>query len=187
MNNNKNQLRLFISIDMPLQVQEMIASIQQQLQQSSLFSGTFVRPTDAHLTLTFLGAVEETAIPLIIEKLGQIRTNSFKACTGNIGVLPTHHQINIIYLDIINPLLIALAQQIRNQLPPFVPHENRPWLSHVTIARIKKVYDRLMLLAFLKELQIPLTCFDMSEFVLKQSILSSEGPSYNTIARFKLQ
>lgn len=188
MNNEKNnQLRLFVSIDMPIAVQEIITSIQQQLKESTLLEGTFVKSADAHLTLHFLGSVAVNKIPSIIQALEHIQMPVLQVCLGNIGVFRTHQQINIIYLDLINPTLAALAKQINTQLAEFVTKEERQWMSHVTIARIKKVYDRLTLLSILEAIKLPNVCFEIQEFLLKQSVLSSEGPSYTILARFRFQ
>ena len=78
-----------------------------------------------------------------------------------------------------------LAAGVENALDGLVRKENRPFSSHVTIARVRRKIDAKDFLEKHKDDNFgELT---VSEFLLMQSELSREGPTYTILKKFPLE
>ena len=54
-----NTIRCFIALDIPDNIIEEIRKIQEQLKKENLFSGKYTDLNNVHLTLKFLGEINE--------------------------------------------------------------------------------------------------------------------------------
>lgn len=178
--------RLFIAIDLPPEIIKELFDIQQQLRKQSSFQATYVKPEQLHLTLAFLGDVAPNNIDVIKQVLQLIKMPSFQACLGKLGYFPDEKYIHIIWIELLAKQLHELALQIAQTLKPLVVLETREFVSHITLARVKKVFDRDSAISHIQSIGIPLLCFTVNQFILKESILSSQGSTYLDIKRYSL-
>ena len=177
--------RLFIAVDMPPSVIKELKRIQKFLKKEDLFRGRYVNPEHAHLTLKFLGDTDESQIPLIQERLKNIRYKKIKAHLGTIDLFKSSTDMpHVIFLSIICPELKDLAQQIDVALSDVFPSESRPFVSHLTIARIKEISDYDILKDLINSCNVEQIAFDIDSFVLKESVFSSDGPSYSDVETY---
>ena len=179
-------MRLFISIDFPQEVINYISLLAKQLVEQNLFEGKLIKPEQLHLTLQFIGDVPEEKVPSLKQALQSISMPSFKACLGSLGVFPAQDHIRIIWLDLKSKELNALAQKVHNVLQPLVDLEDRPFLSHITIARVKKVKNIETLHDYLNTIEVEPLCFTINSFILKESTLLPSGPEYSDIKIYQL-
>ena len=143
-------MRLFISINFPQEVIKYISLLQKQLEAKNLFEGKLIKPEQLHLTLQFIGDVPEEKASEIQQTLQAINMPPFKVCLGSLGVFPAQDHIRIIWLDLKGQELTMLAHQIHQALKPLVDLEERPFVGHITIARVKKVKNTQELQDYLK-------------------------------------
>ena len=186
MKNNTKQVRLFVAVDMPDQVKQEVARIRQILQEQDVFEGRFVGPEQVHITMKFIGEVEPEVITQIDTALQTIEAKKGEAHLGALDVFSKGAHIKIIFLNIVCPELAALAEQVDNMLVPWAKKEDRPFVSHLTLARVKRVADRQKLLQALHTIQVTPLTFTIDSFVLKKSELKPEGPVYTDVARYVL-
>lgn len=106
---------------------------------------------------------------------------------GHLAFLKKHGQPEILWVDVQGILLVELATQIHNFLAPLVELEDREFVSHVTLARIKKVYDVQKFIEFIEDFKIEPRCFPVQEFTLKESVVGKEGREHRIIARYHLE
>jgi 2'-5' RNA ligase len=59
-------------------------------------------------------------------------------------------------------------------------------MSHLTVARVKKINDKKLFLEELKKINISKMNFEVNEFCLTESELTKEGPKYRVIEKFYL-
>jgi len=85
-----------------------------------------------------------------------------------------------------NPRLGFLAQKIEQSLLQWCQAENRSFVSHATIARIKQLENQERLLGLFRKLSVKPIQFTTDSFVLKESELSAKGPAYIDKVRYKL-
>jgi len=57
-----NQIRLFVAIELPAAVKQEIARAQEVLKVEHCFEGKYVNPEQVHITIKFIGAVQENQI-----------------------------------------------------------------------------------------------------------------------------
>lgn len=182
-----NIKRLFIAIELPENVKKEINRIQCLLKQKDLFSGNYVDSQHAHLTLTFLGDVDESMIPEIKKRLQSIEYRPMKARLSNLDFFKSRAKTpKVIFINVECPELVDLAKQIDDALSGLFAPESRPFVTHVTIARIKGICDYAAFSDFIKTVNVESLEFDITSFIIKSSILTSNGPIYSDIEIYTL-
>lgn len=173
-------MRVFISIDIPDKVKNEIRKIQDALPE---FIGKKIEFENLHLTLKFLGEVDENKIGEIRERLRQIKFNKFGAEINKLGVF-SEKFIRIIWLCLNN--CEELQKEIDKKLKYLFNKEKR-FMGHLTIARVKKINDKKEFLKKLKEIKIKPIKFTINNFKFKNSFLKPEGPVYETVEEYLLK
>ncbi len=178
--------KLFVAVDLPQEVIEQIVEIQKRLQGQNLFTGRLTHVEHLHLTLKFIGEVDELMHQRVQQALEKIAFPKMQASLGRLGSFSVKGSTNIVWIAIEGEELAQLAHAVNDVLDVIVPHEKREFVSHVTIARVKSVPDESLLREFLEQTPIPKFTFDVTEFVLKDSVLSDAGPYYKVLETYLL-
>lgn len=173
-------MRIFISIDVPEEVKKEIKKIQDELPK---FFGKKIGAENLHLTLKFLGEVDEDKIKKVKERLKKINFSEFNAGIKWVGVF-SEKFVRIIWLHLGN--CEGLQKKIDESLADLFEKEKR-FMSHLTIARVKKIEDGKEFLKRLKDMEIPKIEFVVRSFNLKKSILTGAGPVYETLENYDLK
>ena len=172
-------MRAFISIDMSKEVKKEILRIQKNLPK---FYGKKTEPENLHLTLKFLGEIDNRKIEMVKEKLREIKFNKFYCEIDKIGVFSPKF-IKIVWLHLTN--CEGLQKEIDSALESLFEKEKR-FMSHLTIARVKSIKDKRKFLENLKKIKIPKIKFIADNFRLKKSTLTEKGPIYKILETFEL-
>ncbi len=178
-------MRLYIAIDMPSTVLTQAEQIQEHLKSLHIFKGPYTKPNGLHITLKFLGDVDEKQLPVIQEALRTVQYPPLKAQVGAVDNFTHGAHVKVIFLHIICSELAGLAQAFDDRLPTFAKDE-REFIGHLTLARVKGTEDRDALLRALNAIEVPKIEFTISSFVLKKSELSVEGPRYTDVEEYSL-
>lgn len=180
------QNRLFIALEFPSQIIKKLIIIQQQIQALQLFEGAYVKPEQFHITLTFVGNVDIQYQQCIQKALRAIKYPRFEGHLGGLGVFPNQKNIRIIWVDFNALELLELVQQIKNILKPLVTLEEREFVSHITLARVKKVHNIHALVQYLSDMPLLDAQCKVTEFSLKKSELTSKGSIYYDVEHYLL-
>ena len=183
MEENK-QIRAFIAIDLPRKAISEIREIQELIRKQNLFYGKFIEPENLHLTLKFLGEIDEEKIKEVGKKLTDIKIGKFKVRIGNAGVF-SRDVTRIIWVKLKGKEIFELQKEIDEKLGDLFLKEER-FMGHITIARVKNIPDRKEFLNYLKGIKTKSLEFPVEDFVLKKSELKSAGPDYEDIERYEL-
>jgi 2'-5' RNA ligase len=170
-------MRIFISIEFPKDIKKEIVKIQEQLPE---FKGKKTEFENLHLTLKFLGEVDEKKIEEIKKRLKKIKLNSFEAEIHSIGMFSDR----IAWLNVKN--CDELQKQIDEKLEGIFEKEKR-FMGHLTIARIKNLEKRKEFLEKIKKIKIPEMKFEVKNFNLKKSKLTKKEPVYEDIEIYNLE
>ena len=173
-------MRIFIAIDLPEDVKEEIKKIQNILPD---FSGKKTELQNLHLTLKFLGEIEEDTLEKVKNKLKEIKFKKFKAKLSKIGVF-NENFIKIIWVKLEN--CDELQKEIDKKLADLFKEEER-FMSHVTIARVKSIRNKKKFLEELKKIKTKEVEFEVEEFKLKESRLRDQGSEYKDLEIYKLE
>src|SRR5262245_57927623 len=136
-------MRLFVAIDLTEKARRAVAAeasrVRRELGEKS---GTWVRPEQMHLTLVFIGEVDETRAGQIADLISpEIPIAPFRMVFGGIGVFPPHGAPKILWLGAQHGTsnVIELQRLVVDRLKPAgVEQEERPFHPHLTLARWKK-------------------------------------------------
>jgi len=187
MNEKKEEKqRLFVGIDLPKHAHHQIGRIQKALQESRLFKGKFTRPDQVHITIKFIGEVSPEDAQRIQTVLQSIKAKKMEARLDGIDVFSMGNRIKIIFLNIICKELPSLAAEVEKVLLPWCEKEERDFVNHATVARVKGVEDREQLRNFVHSFSVEPLSFVIEQFILKQSVLLPEGPEYKDLALYEL-
>ena len=176
--------RYFISIKLPKKVINEIKNIQNLIKKKNIFNGKFTEPENLHLTLKFLGEIDDYKINKAKVKLGEIRFKIFDCSLGNVGVFSKKF-IRIIWIELLGKVF-ELQKEVDNKLEWLFEPEKR-FMSHITIARVKHVFNKKEAISYLNEIKPIKIKFKIDKFYLMESELSPEGAIYKDIKKYNLE
>ena len=186
------KLRLFVAADIPGEARELIYATVQGLR-TEVVDARWVKPTNLHLTLKFIGEYGEEGLHRLSNELRAAaeRCRAFKAALGGCGAFPSQRKARVIWVGMYTGVeeAGAIAKKLDARLRKIgVKREERLFRGHLTLARLKRPCDCTDVLEDmadrLKGLQD--LSFEVEEIVLYRSILSPQGPMYNALERIRL-
>lgn len=177
-------MRVFVAVE--ISSRKIIDSIS-KFQSEIKINAKSIEPHNLHFTLQFLGEISREALDDVSEALNCIKFSKFSVNLRSIGVFPTQKFPRIIWIGTDEnggKLLVELAKKVENALTPLGFTVDKPFKPHITVFRIKnkigdisKEMDKFKLIDFGIQ--------EISGFKLKQSILSSKGPTYTDLIEVK--
>lgn len=174
-------IRTFIAVDLDPGFMERIRELQAKFADFDL---KFVDPDIVHITLKFLGDVEESDIPSLVAALDSVMCDPFEASIEGVGVFPKPSNPRVLWLGGLGNFK-ALHDEVEVLLEPFnFKKDDREFSAHATLARVKFLQkDRKKAFAdVLKELKdVKLGSMHVDRIMLKKSTLTPEGPIYETL------
>jgi len=181
-------VRIFVAVDIDDKKVKHYAIKVQDLIRASRIKATYPNPDQLHITLKFIGEVDESIIPKIIESLSRIKHPSLILNFDGIDGFPSLNRPRVVFIDIEEDEKIEkLYWKIERSLSFLGRREERRFRPHLTVARIKslhrwdvKISDTLKSLSFSQKIRV-------DSFMLKKSVLKPSGPEYSNIYVFKLE
>lgn len=142
-----------------------------------------------HVTLKFLGEVDEGKITDVEQSLENISCEPFTCLIKGVGVFPNVKRPRVLWLGIegnFDPLHKQVEYYLEKE--GFEP-DTREFTAHATIARIRHIprSDMDQFASIVEEMgDVEFGKFTVDNFRLKKSILTPEGPVYETLRQFNL-
>ena len=175
-------MRLFIALDLK-ELKSEFQKIQHKLPKD--IAKFKIVPT-FHLTLKFLGDVNEDKIEEIKQALSTIRFHPFRLTSDNLGVFPSNAYIKVIWIGLKeNIQLQNLQKQIEKTLEKFHFRKDFEFLAHVTLARVKFISSKEKFIKKLNKIKVLQKEATIKEFKLIRSTLTKKGPIYKDLEIFK--
>ena len=182
------KLRCFIAINLPENIKEELAQILSDLKKkNSGWQIKYVKPEGIHLTLHFLGYLDETQIQVVKDILKEITQSyfNFNLNINQFGGFPNLNSPRVLFVA--GRGEIELAKKLQQELGENLARagfevEKRPWQVHFTLARIKGP-GRLNL----ENIKVPELDFKVEGVELMKSQLTPSGAKYKVIESFKLK
>jgi len=149
--------------------------------------GRPVRPELWHLTLRFLGEVDEVGADRVMREVDAAeRGRGFSLRWGALGAFPRPRRANVLWLGVERGEAEAarLAAVVEDAVEAAgFPPEDRPFRSHLTLSRIRPDQDVTAVLE-----AVPALGLDMAveRVVLYRSHLGRGGPRYEEMEAFPL-
>ncbi|MEX2393750.1 MAG: RNA 2',3'-cyclic phosphodiesterase [Actinomycetota bacterium] len=180
-------MRLFVAIDVPEEIKASIESHVVEPLRSKVDGAKWTRPEGRHLTLSFLGEVEDAMIGDITATLrvAASRHEPFDAAFAELGGFPDLRRPRALWVGVGEgaEAMTALQSDVATSLEPlgFV-REDRPFHPHFTLARFR----RPRAIAALPSVHVSDTPFVVDTVVLFRSQLHPKGARYTVVERMTM-
>jgi 2'-5' RNA ligase len=152
----------------------------------------WIPPENYHLTLKFLGEVDDELLPSLFEAAARAASAAkpFTIAFGVFGAFPSLSRPRVLFYRVEDgaDMLSALALNLESYLEGcgFEP-ERRPFRAHLTLARIKRPIPPDIRERLREVPPLPSEAYqEVGEFVLMKSILSRQGARYEVVETWAL-
>jgi 2'-5' RNA ligase len=183
-------MRLFVALELPASHRASLVEVCERGRRGGV---RWVPAENVHLTLKFLGEVDEARIPKIKDALASVAAAArpFALSLAGGGCFPNPRAPRVVWLGLDEGAgeAGALAATVEDALRPvgFAP-EKRPFKPHLTIGRVKEpragaaaASGKVDALADYAAAPAP-----AEAVVLVKSTLTAEGSIYEEVARWRL-
>lgn len=194
-------IRAFLAVELTDDLRNHLGQVQQDLKQR-LSRGmpksvriSWVQPASIHLTIKFLGDMEESSIEPLRDAIAEVtgERRSIQIPLERLGVFPRPQQPRVVWVGPSNIWeegdeatgLASLHQSIEEccQSLGFAP-EGRPLSPHLTLARIKegeRDVGRLLTQSGMLDDSLTIRSLDLRAIALLKSDLRPTGPVYTKL------
>jgi 2'-5' RNA ligase len=184
-------MRLFVAVNIPEDIKEQISEMQSRLKKAHC-DVNWVECAKFHLTLKFLGEVEDKDILSISESVARSVSGfgKFEVRVSGTGGFPSAERPKVIWAGIREGKteLERLAANLENGLEKlgFIKEE-RPFSAHLTLGRVRSFKNIAALSEKLAALEnAGAGSFTVESVDLMQSLLRAEGPEYIVLRKFNV-
>lgn len=175
--------RLFTGLEIPREVADSLA-----LLRGGLPGARWVDPENYHLTLRFIGDVDDRIAHEIGELLGRVRRRGFEIALNGLDQFGGRKPRAVFAAANASPALLELQAEHERLLQRMgLPPESRKYTPHVTLARLRDASTREVAeyLASYGYFRSP--AFAIPRFVLFSSRASTGGGPYVVEAAYPLE
>jgi len=150
----------------------------------------WVPEENLHLTLRFLGEMNENNIDRIIKAIAVVTSvRQFDFNVQNTGIFGSSYRPKVIWFGT-NPkeYLQKLAGSINQSLSRIgYTNDRQNFVPHLTAGRIKELSDKTLFQNIISKYKMQfLQKIKVSEIILFESVLLKQGATYRTVDIFKL-
>lgn len=188
-------MRTFIAIELPKNIKDALARIQEELKKSGA-DVKWAAPDNIHLTLKFLGEVEDDKIEKINKIIDSVcaENSIYKISISSLGAFTKIDYLRVIWAGVEkgDPETKKMAKELEEEIEKIgIPKEERVFSSHITLGRTRSALNREKLDKEIKGLQEVFGKenleFSVSKISLFKSTLSPKGPLYEVLKEANLK
>jgi 2'-5' RNA ligase len=176
-------MRAFTAVEVDEQLREKMSELQKQL---SLEGVKLVEKENLHLTLHFLGEIDESMKEKVIKAMDKLNCKKFEMSCEGVGAFPSKGYIRVIWVGVEAPELKQIYDQLGTEFDR-LGFKQEQFSPHITLARVKFLKDKEKLVEFLEENeQVEIGECKVEGVFLKKSTLTPKGPVYENVYEKKL-
>jgi len=175
--------RLFVCIWLPKEITERVLELQDELKQTSI-KAKYIEKENIHITVTFLGNVNENEIDDLKVKLKKSlkNINEFHVNLEELKLIPNKNYIRVIGIKVKGEEIKNLIKIVGKTLKGSFFEE-----SKITLCRVKNTPDKTTLENFIKKNRnVNVGLLHIKNISLVKSVLTEHGPKYETIYKIRL-
>ena len=174
-------IRLFVALALPEGHRQQLTHLCRGVRDAR-----WVVQENLHLTLRFIGEVEEPRLPEIAKALGRVKFEQFQLTLFGIGHFQNGRRIRSLWAGTKQcDALVQLQNRIDSALRHAdVPPDGRRFTPHVTLARLKNGAAHQVGSWIEANALFRADPFPVDRFILFESYLSHTGAIYSSIAEF---
>lgn len=177
-------MRLFVAVDVSDEIREQVMPVIRLLEKYRGIKA--VEPENLHITLKFLGEVDEIKAEKVKERLSEVKFKPFTISFSGTGFFPNENYMRVIWIGVKGYEIRNLAHEVEKSLKGLGFKKDKEFVAHLTVGRVKRITpeERIKLLEELKKLSGEFGSMTVTEFRLKKSTLTPKGPIYEDVAVF---
>ncbi|WP_319469027.1 RNA 2',3'-cyclic phosphodiesterase [uncultured Pseudodesulfovibrio sp.] len=181
-------LRMFVGIPVSDDYKTRLDSMVETLGGRVRSRVRWTRPGNWHVSLQFLGSVEEEDVADVRSALRGIDFSSFVMRAGDIGCFPDMRKPRVMWvgMDEGNDECARLSEAVKDAMEPFgFKRGTQPFQAHLTLGRVKRSEpdDFASVLGNVSQEWPEL---GVDRFILWKSDLTPDGPVYTVVEEFPL-
>jgi 2'-5' RNA ligase len=181
-------IRLFVSLKIPDEVLDRVLDEVHNAAENQ-FKFKWETKDRIHLTLKFIGEVEEKLVEPILSELQFVENYSlFKCSITRFGFFFRNHEAKILWSDLESQgSFTPIVDELNNRMEKFgIESEKRKFKAHLTLLRIKmEVTEKFI--QRIKSYEFQKINFTANKIALVQSQLSKEGARYKDLKTYELK
>jgi 2'-5' RNA ligase len=178
-------MRIFVALALDDAMKDALANIQRRLR-PHIPDAKWVEPENIHLTLKFLGEIEEKMLKDVVVCCENVADSHqpFLISLSEIGGFPSLSYPRVIWIGIADGKeeVSLLAEELDRSLAKAgFPKEKRPFTPHLTLARIKR--ERKVSVSKIEPVSERM---EVRSIQIIQSTLTPKGPIYRVVKSISL-
>lgn len=177
-------IRLFTGIALPEPLARRV-----DLLKGGIPGARWIAPENYHVTLTFIGDVDEATAEEVDAALSSLREQAFMLEISGTGSFSQGEDAKVLWLGVRpDPALLHLQQKSdRAVLSAGVKVDTRKYIPHLTLARFRHAPDPQRLGDFMQAHNLfSLPPFPVRDFVLYESHIGKSGAAYTALKTYPL-
>jgi len=175
--------RVFFGLQIPPEIKDRLLKVR-----SSVSGAKWQSAEQLHITLLFLGSVEEERLGSICESARSIQLEPFSVQATGLGCFGHPRKPSALWANV-QPVapLAALQASIQERMEKLgFAADNRAFRPHITLARFKREAGSVEAVLADQE-ELAFGNFPVTEFALFESMPGPTGSVYRVIKRFPLR
>lgn len=177
-------IRLFVGIPLPEEVRQHLHLIQ-----GGLEGAHWINPASMHVTLRFIGEIDEVQAGHVDEALREIHEPAFDMSLSRLDVFGRGHRVHTLWAGIdAGPELGHLQGKVeRAVVQAGLDAQRRKFSPHVTLAKVKKSPKGKVAEWLAGHGGLATEAFTVDKFILYRSHLGHNGAHYEDVAEYFLE
>lgn len=180
-----DKIRTFVAVRLPAEIRRRLMLVEKRLMQSGA-DVKWVPEENFHITLKFLGDVEQNRLSAVKDAVGRAVEGASAFDLSLAGVGAFGRPLRVVWVGIASGKdeLKSLAKRVEDELAGIgFPAEDRPFSAHITLGRVRSPRGIEKLSACIESLNDePVGDVHVDGASVMKSELRREGPAYTPIA-----
>ncbi len=187
------RLRTFIALDLGKSIRDKAVALQESLARGGS-DVKWVEPENLHVTLLFLGEVDDRDVPAVCRAVGDCcqQHGPFLMSIANVGCFPNPRRPRVVWIGVDQGAqeVVALHDALEEALLELgcYRREDRQYTPHITLGRVKREDGSADTLSALLAKKAGWQAGEVSvrEVLVMSSELTPQGPVYSVLSRARL-
>ncbi len=176
-------MKVFVGVDLSAEARAALASTLAGVD----VPGKPSPPQNWHITLRYIGSMDDVSLDRLLAGLDEAELGgAFTLRAAPLGAFPKPARATVLYvgLDAGSKQLAALSETVQDVVDDIgLGREDRPFVGHVTLARIRPPVDVRRLIT---DVDVPPVTIPVDEVTVFESVQVDGGTEYHPIERFAL-
>ncbi|OHB55866.1 MAG: 2'-5' RNA ligase [Planctomycetes bacterium GWF2_50_10] len=185
-------MRVFIAVDLSEEILNKVAQVQGELCKQGPQKGVvWVRPELMHLTLKFMGELEEEKLPDVLSAVRDVACGlgRFELAVENVGTFGRPAKVIWVGLGEGREHLAQAAGALDDALQQIgIEKEEREFAGHLTLGRVRDMRAAGEISKLAKGYEnVKIGTFEVNALSIYKSQLTATAPIYTLLARYDLK